>query len=391
MMKVVEYYLLDKTLNIFVSDGTTSAIPVSIRVPCSYNVIMDLVIQFRNALMTCIDFEAISDELYDLLIEPITERGLITKGEHIYIAPHRCLHYVPFQALGTNENLMQSKHAITYVPVGQLIEHFNVSRKVGTGCLVIKRSHKSDNAFLRQSFEREAAQVVRATNGELLSGNKANVDQISQRIKGKSIVHFTCHGKFDQAAPKQSGLLLADDHGRDMLCDLATLRQVPFHVDLVVLAACETGLSDRHPGDELVGLVRALTTAGAKSVIATLWPVHTLSTEIFMKRLYSELQAGKTKSESLRVAQSFLLSHRRDEIVEQLLREIELRGDKIPPEEYQLLVQRVEALNAGQDDRAVVVPRSSGGELEEVTSKGDETPYAHPYYWAPFVLIGAWK
>ena len=56
-----------------------------------------------------------------------------------------------------------------------------------------------------------------------------------------------------------------------------------------------------------MGLTRAVQFAGARSVIASLWDADDRQTALFMKRLYTELRAGRTKDESLRAAQIAML------------------------------------------------------------------------------------
>ncbi len=97
---------------------------------------------------------------------------------------------------------------------------------------------------------------------------------------------------------------------------------------LVTLSACQTGRNVVSGGDELFGLTRAFLTAGTASLILTLWPVEDRSTTYLMKTLYDNLLAGQDKIEALRNAQLSLLAG----------------SDSLPP--------------------------------------------MHPYYWAPFFLIG---
>ncbi len=103
--------------------------------------------------------------------------------------------------------------------------------------------------------------------------------------------------------------------------------------ELVTLSACESGLSERHPGDELIGLPRSFIYAGASSVVVSLWRVADESTGVLMKRFYQDLlsdyASSPTKAEALRSAQRYVMS--------------------------------------------------LGGPLQ------------HPYHWAPFILVGSWE
>ncbi|HRE26930.1 MAG TPA: CHAT domain-containing protein [Anaerolineales bacterium] len=78
------------------------------------------------------------------------------------------------------------------------------------------------------------------------------------------------------------------------------------NASLVTLSACQTGRSVIGGGDEILGLLRALLYAGAQSVVASLWPVQDAATAQLMERFYAGLAAGLPKSLALRDAQRTL-------------------------------------------------------------------------------------
>ena len=96
----------------------------------------------------------------------------------------------------------------------------------------------------------------------------------------------------------------------------------------MTFSACQTGINERRPGDELIGLTRALIYSGAASVIVSLWSVYDPSTIELMLEFYKQLKNGKDKATALQQAQIKIM------------------------------------------------------QKEE---------YSHPYYWAPFILVGDWE
>jgi CHAT domain-containing protein len=73
---------------------------------------------------------------------------------------------------------------------------------------------------------------------------------------------------------------------------------------LVVLSACETGLGLQRTGEGLFGLRRALTVAGARGTLLSLWKVPDAATEIFMSRFYDLLGQGIPPAEAVRRVQA---------------------------------------------------------------------------------------
>ena len=69
--------------------------------------------------------------------------------------------------------------------------------------------------------------------------------------------------------------------------------------DLVVVSACESGLGEISSGEGIYGLKRAISVAGAKSSLLSLWKVNDLATAEFMESFYLKLTKGEGKAEAL--------------------------------------------------------------------------------------------
>jgi len=123
----------------------------------------------------------------------------------------------------------------------------------------------------------------------------------------------------------RSGLLMAGAKltidGKDMPMDsddgILTAQEISMldlrGTDLVVLSACETARGDIMQGEGVFGLQRGFKKAGAKSILMSLWKVSDVSTEILMTEFYKNLCEGKSKRESLRLAQKMVREYKDDE------------------------------------------------------------------------------
>lgn len=175
------------------------------------------------------------------------------------------------------------------------------------------------------------------------------------------LVHIASHFQFRPGDDTQSFLLLGD--GTHLpLSDIKRQNNLFGGVDLLTLSACNTGIGD---GKEVEGFAIIAQRQGAKAVVATLWPVADDSTGLFMRNFYRLREQEKlNKAEALRRAQVMF---------------IEGEGSETPKNP--------------QKDGAEQVKSQAGEEVKggEAASRAPEAPYAHPYYWAPFIMIGNWQ
>jgi CHAT domain-containing protein len=104
---------------------------------------------------------------------------------------------------------------------------------------------------------------------------------IREQAPQACLVHLACHGRFDRNDPLASGVLLADGlfAGREWM-------RLRLRAELVTLSACETGFSRVSRGDEIASLSRVMLSAGAVSVLLTLWEVYSETTREWMLDFY---------------------------------------------------------------------------------------------------------
>jgi len=158
--------------------------------------------------------------------------------------------------------------------------------------------------------EVEAIAALFSEQAVVRMGEEATKTIAIQESQQADIIHFACHGWLDAKMPLSSGLILSQpeamgkktteqDNGLLQAWEIFKLR---LKADLVVLSACQTGLGAEIRGEGLIGLSRAFTYAGAKSVLVSLWEIHDASTAEFMKAFYQALKQGKSKDKALQAA-----------------------------------------------------------------------------------------
>jgi CHAT domain-containing protein len=202
---------------------------------------------------------------------------------------------------------------------------------------------------------------------ESLYGKAATKSATLAVVPNATHVHFSCHGRFDVAHPLQSALSLS---GSDRLTLNEILSRPIFNnARLVVLSACQTAITDFNKlPDEAIGLPAGFLQAGVPGVVGTLWSVNDLSTALLMIKFYTyHLKDGLTPAQALRKAQLWLRDVTNAELTE-------------------LFDVYRNAEHSSQTRMAY----ETAQERFSVHSRAepDEKPFAHPYYWAPFVFYG---
>ena len=156
---------------------------------------------------------------------------------------------------------------------------------------------------------------------------------VKEKAAGYRYLHLASHAFFNDAAPLLSSVVLAEPlpgSGDDGFLTAREIFELDLSAaDLVVLSACNTARGEKRSGEGVIGLTWALFVAGAPTQVLSQWAVDDASTATLMQRFYAEVSRGKLgKGEALRAA---ALSLRRDR------------------------------------------------------------KHTHPYYWAPFIVVGDWR
>ncbi len=226
--------------------------------------------------------------LYDGLLAPAGES--IAAYPRLIIVPHGTLHYLPFHALHNGQGYLTARHEISYLPSGGFLHYCRPARR---GNRTMAAFAYSANQTLPHTVT-EAQTVAAVMDGRAFVESAATKTALAAIAGEAGILHFATHGDFRADAPLFSGLALAD--GWLTTLDIFDLK---LQAGLATLSACQTGRSVVGGGDELLGLMRALISAGAASLLLSQWPVEDAFTAQFMADFYTRLAAGASKVSAL--------------------------------------------------------------------------------------------
>ncbi len=353
-------YLPDKVAILLASPNVVVARETKIKRQDLYARIRD----FRKALSDPTqDPLPTSRALYQILIAPIADDMRQAGAKTLMVDLDDVLRYVPFAALNDGKSYLIENMSVVMVTEA-------VRDKLG-------KSPKGDWTVWGLGITKPGAGYdalpyagvelngITGQNG-ILAGKVMLDTAFTERSlrdgldQSYPIIHIASHFQFTPGSMDDSFLLLGD--GTHMTLSQIRTKLNFNSVELLTLSACETAVGDdstSHHGVEVEGLGAIAQQAGAKAVLATLWPVADSSTAALMRALY---QAHKVdhldKADALRQAQVALL-----------------RGSA-----------KVE------DDSAAHRGLTRAGSARPAGNfKADpNAPYAHPFYWAPFILMGNW-
>jgi hypothetical protein len=232
-------------------------------------------------------------ELYAELIAPIRSR---LQGTRLVVVPHEVLHYVPFHALFDGARYLIDFFTVSYAPSANIYMQCQQKPVNKTGGSLILGVPDRQAPSIYDELQAVAEVVPQA---RVFLGAEANEKVLKENGPQSRLVHIATHGFFRKDNPMFSGIRLGDS-----FLTLYDLYRLKLPAELVTLSGCSTGLNVVAAGDELIGLVRGLLAAGARSLLLTLWDVNDKSTAEFMKAFYRRL--GNRSDHALAVREAMI-------------------------------------------------------------------------------------
>ena len=222
--------------------------------------------------------------------------------------------------------------------------------------------------------------------------NEIDHKRLLHEAQDAHVFYWTGHSQFCLPVPYWSGLLLRKSGKREAETksgqkknitysvapkDLATFTDIDCGLKmdactLAIIGGCQSGLVISGSGNESISLVEAFLNAGAKCVLASLWPVDDGACVLTMNRFFKAWrEEGQTIAAALKTAQQWLRNLTAQELVQWTETCPELQRPEFEAVKDAIWLPAQKAVDAKEPNRRL---------------------YDHPYYWAPFVAVGqSWK
>ncbi|MEG4357008.1 CHAT domain-containing protein [Microcoleus sp. Aus8_D1] len=258
--------------------------------------------------------------LDQLLIDPIANLLPKDPNAHVIFIPQGSLFQVPFPALqDPNGTYLIQKHTILTAPSIQVLDLTRQQRQklpqkpandrgraLVLGNPTMPRVSLSPGEPKQQlsplpGAEAEAIAIAPLLKTQAITGAQGTKAQIVQQMPQASIIHLATHGLLDNVNGLASAIALAPSGSDDGLLTAEEIFDMKLQANLVVLSACNTG-EGKITGDGVIGLSRALISAGVPSVIVSLWRVPDAPTAELMQSFYKNLENNPNKAQALRQA-----------------------------------------------------------------------------------------
>ena len=252
-------------------------------------------------------------QLYQLLIQPIANLLPANPEAKVIFIPHTSLLLVPFPALqDASGKYLIEEHTIQTAPAIQVLDFTHKARQQVTGKDAVVVGNPTIEMNLQQQYnlqqldgaEQEAIDIAKLLNTNPLLRDRPTKADIIKQLPQARIIHLATHGLLEdfKKLGVPGGIILAPDGNKDNgLLTADEILDLKFNAELVVVSACNTGRG-RITGDGVIGLSRSLLSAGASSVIVSLWLVPDAPTAELMKEFYRNLALSKDKAVALRQA-----------------------------------------------------------------------------------------
>ncbi|XP_028400824.1 tetratricopeptide repeat protein 28-like [Dendronephthya gigantea] len=270
--------------------------------------------------------ETILKGLFDLLIQPIRDA---VKGNKLIVVPDKQLFFVPFSSLiDENGRYLSQSYSIQVTPSLHTLtftkkqhKNYELGFALFVGNPKVGKVSLNGKDFIPAELPKAAEEVnclSKLFQAKPLVGSEARKKVVLSLLGGATIIHIAAHGE-----PNRGEIMLAPDlslnesfssppNPDSYLLTQNDITGIALQAQLVVLCCCHTGQGEIS-SEGVIGIARSFLAAGARSVLATLWPISDDATKEFMEAFYGELLQGTSVCEALRRVMNLFQQYERED------------------------------------------------------------------------------
>jgi tetratricopeptide (TPR) repeat protein len=285
----------------------------------------------------------------------------------LILVPHRDLHRLPLAAIFPDNY----PRIVTVLPSLQLGLALNptlpLKLQTITG-LSIEAPRHQDYPFLPHAYAESLLLHHQMPQLTTISGKQATLAVVKKAMaEPYAVIHFNGHASYNAAQPTKSALALKGD-------DLLTVGEIyglepPLQTcQLVSLASCETAITGSQTiTTEYVGIVSAFLSHRIPYVLSTLWTIESSASAMFILQFYQRLHQGVSIPQAFQQSQTWFRTVTVETLIHNYETLLQNLSDNCDRQLHAFLETEIKVLGTMEPDRC---------------------PYAHPYYWAAFILTG---
>jgi CHAT domain-containing protein/Tfp pilus assembly protein PilF len=376
---LVSYVLGDTSLYILTLTATSLDVQ-KVRLDSNFSsqlsAFQDYIYEDKDKNERNLQYQALYQSAAHRLYEQLWPQALPAPIQHVILVPDGALHTIPFEALLTNNKgsgrkmpYLLKRYAISYAysatllheqltrqddqPSKQLLaiapvfadEETTLPRATTRGAPAF---HQADSLFMpyapflgnrtdtaqvsvrkRSSYnqyispllasEQEVKVIARlfrrkGEQAKVLKHQQAKEEQLKEiDLTEYGYLHFATYGVANSDLPELTSLYLTQDSSssEDGVLYVGEVYNLRLNAQLVTLSACQTGLGKVARGEGMMGLTRAMLYAGARNVAVSLWQVDDQATATCMRMFYQKILAGQGNTYALQQAKLRLLRYKK--------------------------------------------------------------------------------
>ncbi|KAJ5894517.1 hypothetical protein N7495_006208 [Penicillium taxi] len=318
----------------------------------------------------------LTQTISDVLLVPFAE--IIRAKSHIIFSLSDPLTAFPFSILPFDDKPLIMHAAISQVPSLTILYHLSrreMKSEAPTVSVLAKSPIVASEDVARAQSEVnlhmagiEAVNIARLFATWPIEASTLSRKDFQDYVEGESLImHIGTHGNFNHRSPLLSSISIGD--GQEFR--VADMSAIKSKVNLLVFAACLSGLGKATIGNEVLGFSHVVLSTGCQAYIGALWEVSDFGSMFIMTLFYRYLKnnAHLTVSDIMRKAQINLLlldSNKAEEFLNDILEDWTVQrghdpSEFVPDAKYLLHIKRM------------------------ILTQLD---WSSPFYWAPFTLVG---